>query len=119
MDLQPYLYLCDVLRWRDGDTVEMIIDLGMDITLGKPERPAVGRLVVIDTPEKKEPNYIEAGEFARHMAPEGSKALVRTVKVNGKLKDNFGRYFVIMYSLEGDSINDALLAAGLAEIYKK
>jgi len=119
MDLQPYLYFADVIRWVDGDTVELVIDLGFDLTFGKEKKPITGRLVPIDTPEKKETNFVEAGEFSRHMAPEGSKALVRTVKVKDKLKDNFGRYFVIMYSLEGESINDALLAAGLATIFKK
>ena len=116
--MEPYLYYADVIRWVDGDTVELVIDVGFDFTLGKPDKPAVGRLVPIDTPEKKEPNFIEAGDFARSMAPEGSKALVRTVKIKGKLKDNFGRYFVIMYSINGESINDALLASGLAEVYK-
>jgi len=116
--MQPYLYFCKVIRWVDGDTLEFIADLGFDITLGKEEKPPVGRLVPIDTPEHGEINFKEATAYSREHAPEGATALVRTIKVNGKLRDNFGRYFVIMYTLDGFSINEGLLASGLAEIYK-
>lgn len=117
--MEPYLYFADVIRWVDGDTVELIIDMGFDFTFGKTDKPIVGRLVPIDTPERGEVNYKEATTFSKEHAPEGTKCLVRTIKVKGKLKDNFGRYFVIIYSLEGISVNDGLLASGLATIFKK
>lgn len=116
--MEPYLYYADILDWVDGDTIKFVIDLGFDLQFGKPERPLVGRLITIDTPERREPLFKEATEFAMDMAPEGATALIRTVKVDGKLKDPFGRYFVIVYSLAGESINDALLASGLAVLYQ-
>jgi endonuclease YncB( thermonuclease family) len=118
IELNPYLYYADVIEWVDGDTLKFVIDLGFDLTFGKPDKPLMGRLVTIDTPERKEANFVEATQFAKAMAPEGATALIRTIKVNGKLKDNFGRYFVNVYSLDGVLINDALLASGLAVPYE-
>lgn len=115
--MEPYLYYADVIDWVDGDTVKFVIDLGFDLTFGKTDKPLVGRLITIDTPERREPLFTEATEFAKAMAPEGATCFIRTVKVDGKLKDNFGRYFIIIYSLDGESINDALLASGLAVLY--
>lgn len=115
--MEPYLYYADIIDWVDGDTVKFVLDLGFDITFGKSQRPKVGRLVTIDTPERREPLFTEATNFAIEMAPEGATAFIRTVKVDDKLQDNFGRYFIIVYSLDGESINDALLASGLAVLY--
>lgn len=79
-----YNYLARVLRWVDGDTVKMEVDLGFHVKITE-----TFRLLGVDTPERGEPNYNEAKSMAESLAPVGSLVYVRTHK-----QDKYGRWLV-------------------------
>lgn len=116
--IQPYVFETDVLNWIDGDTIKLSkLYLIEDLAIGSVKNPVIGRLIGIDTPEHKQPYATEATEYARSLVPDGSRTLVRTVLVKGKLKDSFGRYFMVIYTPDGHDVNHALLVSGLAVPY--
>lgn len=115
--MEPWLYYADIIRWIDGDTVEFVLHIFGNHRMGTPEEPLTGRLIGIDTPERREPLFEEATEYANSLAPEGQRTLLRTVRVKNKLKDSFGRYFVIVYTPDYHNINESLLASGFAVPY--
>ena len=102
-------------RIVDGDTIDISIDLGFDLT--KKERV---RLAGIDTPEKrtkdqkeKEMGY-QATEFLEMHLMEATKLTVRTEK-DGK----FGRMLGWLYKTDKDtmSINQIMIDKGYAWSY--
>ena len=102
-------------RVVDGDTIDISIDLGFDLT--KKERV---RLAGIDTPEKrtkdqkeKEMGY-QATEFLEMHLMEATKLTVRTEK-DGK----FGRMLGWLYKTDEDtmSINQIMIDKGYAWAY--
>ena len=102
-------------RVVDGDTIDISIDLGFDLT--KKERV---RLAGIDTPEKrtkdqkeKEMGY-QATEFLEMHLMEAKKLTVKTEK-EGK----FGRMLGWLYKSETDttSINQIMIDKGYAWAY--
>ena len=110
----PYIYEAKVLRWVDGDTVELDVKVGFYFTLGDDEDPPTFRLFGADAYEKRDELGPAATALSKELAPEGSKILIRTRKqANGKLKDNFGRYLASVYSVDGEDISQALISAGL------
>ena len=108
-------FVKSVDRIVDGDTIDISIDLGFDLT--KKERV---RLAGIDTPEKrtkdqreKEMGY-QATEFLEMHLMEATKLTVRTEK-DGK----FGRMLGWLYKSETDtmSINQIMIDKGYAWSY--
>ena len=119
-----YLYWALIVRWVDGDTVDVVIDLGFSIT--RKERL---RLAGVNTPEMA-PKHAdfdtdadreahiekakEAKAYCEYLAPAGAKVLVRTFKdKTGK----FGRMLahVIPDENEMATVNQMLVEQGLAE----
>tara|TARA_B100000963_G_scaffold356237_1_gene375964 strand:- start:622 stop:1026 length:405 start_codon:yes stop_codon:yes gene_type:complete len=108
-------FVKSVDRVVDGDTIDIIIDLGFDLT--KKERV---RLAGIDTPEKRTKNPKEkemgyqATEFLEMHLMEASKLTVKTEK-EGK----FGRMLGWLYKSEEDtmSINQIMIDKGYAWAY--
>lgn len=104
-----YTYRATVDRWVDGDTVDMLVDLGFRMTthqrfrlLGDAETP------IIDTPERGEPRYAEARQVAESVHPPGAAVVIVTEKpLSG---DKYGRYLVLL-----PEVNAALRAAGLVK----
>jgi len=102
-------------RVVDGDTIDISIDLGFDLT--KKERV---RLAGIDTPEKRTKNPKEkemgyqATEFLEMHLMEATKLTVRTEK-DGK----FGRMLGWLYKTDKDtmSINQIMIDKGYAWSY--
>jgi micrococcal nuclease len=102
-------------RIVDGDTIDISIDLGFDLT--KKERV---RLAGIDTPEKRTKNLKEkemgyqATEFLEMHLMEATKLTVRTEK-DGK----FGRMLGWLYKTDEDtmSINQIMIDKGYAWSY--
>ena len=102
-------------RIVDGDTIDISIDLGFDLT--KKERV---RLAGIDTPEKRTKNQKEkemgyqATEFLEMHLMEATKLTVKTEK-DGK----FGRMLGWLYKSEKDvtSINEIMIDEGYAWAY--
>jgi micrococcal nuclease len=108
-------FVKSVDRVVDGDTVDISIDLGFDLT--KKERV---RLAGIDTPEtrtkdmkEKELGY-EAKEFLQIHLMKASKLTVKTEK-DGK----YGRMLGWLYKTEEDnlSINELMVNEGYAWSY--
>ena len=108
-------FVKSVDRIVDGDTIDISIDLGFDLT--KKERV---RLAGIDTPEKrtkdqreKEMGY-QATEFLEMHLMEATKLTVKTEK-DGK----FGRMLGWLYKSETDtmSINQIMIDKGYAWSY--
>ena len=119
-----YIYQAEVIRWVDGDTVDLVIDLGFKLTLGSQNKPVRFRLWAINAPEKYKVGGPEATAYVNELAPVGSLVIIRTFKINDD--DNFGRYLTAIYigeikfvAVEGLTIGESLLAAGHATLYEK
>lgn len=106
--VQPaYTYAAEIVRWIDGDTVDVKVDVGFYIT-----SEVRLRLFGLDTPERGSVNYREAWMKARQLAPSGAKVVVKTYKV----ADKYGRFLADIYA--GDAfINNVLIEQGLAKPY--
>lgn len=101
-----YFYNAIVLRWIDGDTVDLSVDLGFNVWIK--ER---FRLAGIDTPERGKPGYMEATEFVKQLASSGTRVVVES-----NLKDKYGRYLATIY-IGDTTINQELLTSKYAKAY--
>lgn len=117
-----YEYYAQITRIIDGDTVEVLLDLGLD-TFHKVKL----RLARVDTPEtygvKKESAEYKAGKIATAFVEEWVKktnSQIKVITIKDK-KGKYGRYLAEVYAVEGDNkdqnLNDVLLSEGLAKPY--
>ena len=96
-----YEYKCTVDRIVDGDTIDVILDLGFDIRF-----KSRVRLYGIDTPESRTRDLDEkargkmAAAFVQSSVEEGKLIQIRT-----KLKDSRGKYGRVLGELIVDGIN--------------
>jgi endonuclease YncB( thermonuclease family) len=110
-----YEYGCTVERVVDGDTIDVILDLGFDIRF-----KSRVRLYGIDTPESRTRNKDEkvrgkmAGAFLKDAVDNGTKVVIET-----KLKDSRGKYGRVLGNVvvDGVNINEALIKNFLAVAY--
>lgn len=102
-----YTYRATVVRWVDGDTVWLTVDLGFRLTTTNDFR-----LYGIDTPERGQPGYAEATARATALAPAGSTVLVTTYKN----PDKYGRWLAEVFA-GGINVNQTLIVEGLARPY--
>ena len=103
-----YRYTARVLRWVDGDTVDLRVDVGFFLRLEDRFR-----LYGIDTPERGQPGYKEATAMADTLAPADTVVLIRTYK---PYRDKYGRWLAEVFV--GDtSVNEQLLIQGMAKAY--
>lgn len=107
LDAQLYTYKAKVMRWVDGDTVELRVDLGFHLWL-----ECKFRLYGIDTPERGQPKYREATAFSTKMAPVDSSLIIRSYKD----ADKYGRWLADLF-VGPQCLNVALVASGLAVTY--
>lgn len=103
-----YKYNAKVLRVIDGDTIDLDIDLGFDVSF----KTRV-RLVGIDTPEKWHPYGKVVKAFLKQEI-EGKEVYINVTK-----KDKYGRYLAKIYKSQSDSmsINNLLVSQGMAKAY--
>lgn len=102
-----YVYNATVLRWVDGDTVDLDIDLGFHVHTN-----SRCRLLGIDTPERGRTNWAEASAYAKKAAPAGTGVVIESQLS----ADKYGRLLVTVHV--GDRIiNQSLIDAGLAVSY--
>lgn len=107
-DMKPvYRYKATVARWVDGDTVDLIVDLGFHLFA-----KTRFRLYGINTPERGQVGYTDATQFAELMAPVGSTVTVDSFQDG----DKYGRWLGVIYT-DHAQVNEALVAAGLAVEY--
>tara|TARA_Y100001938_G_scaffold81323_1_gene112065 strand:+ start:40 stop:462 length:423 start_codon:yes stop_codon:yes gene_type:complete len=96
-----YEYSCKVKRVVDGDTVDVVLDLGFDVSYSTRVR-----LYGIDTPESRTRNKDEkargkmAGSFLKEAIESGEKVVIQT-----KLKDSKGKYGRVLGEVVVDDIN--------------
>jgi micrococcal nuclease len=110
-----YTYSAEVVRWVDGDTVYLRVDLGFRMTA-----ETDFRLYGVDTPERGRPGAAEASARVRELAPIGSTVRVQTYKD----PDKYGRWLaeILPPGWEADGIyaqpiGATLIAEGLAVPY--
>jgi micrococcal nuclease len=107
-----YNYEAILLRVIDGDTVHLMVDLGMDVQVA-----CKCRLWGINAPEMNTEEGKKAKAYLEGLLPLGCRILVRTFKDR---KEKYGRYLVIISSNDKDeiwSINEKMIAAGHAVRY--
>ena len=110
-----YEYSCEVKRVVDGDTVDVVLDLGFDISYSTRVR-----LYGIDTPESRTRDLDEkargkmAGTFLKEAIEDGEKVVVQT-----KLKDSKGKYGRVLGEIIVDdvNINQLMIKCHLAVAY--
>lgn len=102
-----YIYDAIVIKWVDGDTCWLAIDLGWRIVHSTP-----CRLLGVNTPERGQPGWAEATAYARELAPAGSPVVV----VSQPSSDKYGRRLVTIHAGQVD-VNRALLDGGYAVPY--
>lgn len=107
MNSVQYRYKARVDKWVDGDTLDLYVDLGFHHYV-----KTRFRLYGIDTPERGDALWGEASDFAKNAAPVGTDVIIDVFKD----ADKYGRWLVNIH-VEGTSVNDALVAAGLAVPY--
>jgi micrococcal nuclease len=96
-----YEYSCKVERVVDGDTVDVVLNLGFDIMY-----KSRVRLYGIDTPESRTRNLDEkargkmAGAFLKNKIDAGEKIVIQT-----KLKDSRGKFGRVLGNIIVDGIN--------------
>ena len=96
-----YEYSCTVTRVVDGDTIDVILDLGFSIL-----HKCRVRLYGIDTPESRTRNKDEkvrgklASKFLEDSINDGTKIILRS-----KLKDSKGKYGRVLGEVIVDDIN--------------
>jgi micrococcal nuclease len=111
-----FTYKATVVRVLDGDSVELIIDLGFTV-----QWKSICRLYGINTPELRSKNAnekaraIAAKEFTKANLNEGSIVIIKSEEL-----DKYGRPLVNIYCGEDYNIhlNVLLVEKGLAETLK-
>lgn len=107
--LPAYTYSATVIRWVDGDTVDLAVDVGFHFTFTDRFR-----LYGVDTPERGQVNHHEAWHFCEALAPVGAKVVVKTYAAHEK----YGRWLADIYPEHSSaSINASLVMAQLARVY--
>ncbi len=106
-----YTYKAKLDRVVDGDTIDVHIDLGFDITVHKRVR-----LAGIDTPESRTRNLAE-----KALGLKAKERLIElcegTFKVKSLGKGKYGRILGIPYDAEGNDICKTLIDEGHAVEY--
>jgi len=110
-----YQYKCEVTRVVDGDTIDVILDLGFNVL-----HKARVRLFGIDTPESRTRDKDEkvrgkmASKFLQNAIDSGD-----VVKIRTRLKDSRGKFGRVLGTVVVDEvdINEAMCDAYLAVSY--
>ena len=110
-----YEYSCTVERVVDGDTIDVVLDLGFDIMY-----KSRVRLYGIDTPESRTRDLDEkargkmAGAFLKKAIEEGAKVVIQT-----EVKDSRGKYGRVLGNVvvDGVNINKKMIESYLAVAY--
>lgn len=108
-----YTYEAEVIRIIDGDTIEVIIDLGFKVFW-----KTKIRLAGIDAPEANTVDGVIACDALRFMIA-SSKIKIVTQKDK---QEKFGRYLATVYPFAGNgdgiSVNELMIKGGYAKPYE-
>ncbi len=107
-------YVREVKNVVDGDTIDVIIDLGFDILFSSRVR-----LAGIDTPESRTTDKVEkvlgleAKEYLKKQLKDAKTVVIRTEKMNSSEK--YGRILGWVYvNGESESLNNKMINDGYA-----
>ena len=103
-----YAYSARVIRWIDGDTVDLRVDLGFKLYA-----ETRFRLYGIDTPERGQKNHGQATALVNSLAPVGADVFIHSYKD----PDTYGRWLAEIVTAGGASVNTRLVEFGLAVPY--
>jgi micrococcal nuclease len=93
-----YIYKASLIRVVDGDTVDLIIDLGFDTS-----RKERFRLYGIDAPEMRAKGGKEAKAWLEDALMPLEAIYVQTLQHKTKAKrDKYGRFLAVLYDELGD-----------------
>jgi endonuclease YncB( thermonuclease family) len=110
-----YTYQAEVVSVYDGDTVHLLIECGLGVTLtGERLEGERCRLAGINAPELHSVGGSESQAALAAMLSIGSIVTVQTPKDK---RDNYGRPLVTIIRSDGVDVNQAMLAAGQAVPY--
>lgn len=101
-----YEYKATVENVVDGDTVDVVVDLGFKVS----SRQRV-RLARIDTPERSQPGYAAARDFVREAVLD-KPVMLKTEKVS-----KWGYYLAEITLQDGRNLSDTLVQTQLAHYY--
>ena len=114
--LNPWIYNAEVKKVVDGDTFDIVIDLGFD-TLKKGRV----RLYGVNTPESRTKNIEEKkmGLAAKEFTDQWLTSSSHKVKIETIIDKNekYGRVLAKVWNDAGACLNDDIIAAGLAREY--
>lgn len=102
-----YEYQAKVLRVIDGDTVDVLVELGFHVTLSMKIR-----LYGINAPELKE----ETGKTARDYLFSRVYGKTITIRTFKDRTEKYGRFLATIL-LDGENINEDLVTKGYAKPY--
>jgi micrococcal nuclease len=107
--LPTFRYAATVARVIDGDSVDVVLDLGCHVHLA-----AKLRLEHIDAPERGTPGAAEATAYLRDLLPPGLRCVVETSRT-----EKYGRRLAVIWIDDTDpaSVNDRLIRTGNARPY--
>ena len=107
-------FVKEVTKVVDGDTIDVIIDLGFDIMFSSRVR-----LAGIDTPESRTTDKaekvlgLEAKEYLKKQLKDAKSVVIRTEKMNSSEK--YGRILGWVYiNGESESVNNKMINNGYA-----
>jgi micrococcal nuclease len=93
-----YIYKAELIRVVDGDTVDLVIDLGFDT-----QRKERFRLYGIDAPEMNTAAGKEAKAWLIGILGPYGAIYVQTIQLSTKAKrDKYGRFLAVLYDDLGD-----------------
>ena len=111
-----YQYKCVVIRWLDGDTCNLDVDLGFDIHLKQRVRVFGINAPEIHTKNKAEKKRgLDALAFAESLCPVNSTIEVKSHKSNDEEK--FGRWLADIKLQNGSDFASAMIEGGHATAY--
>jgi micrococcal nuclease len=114
--LNPWIYNAEVKRIVDGDTFDILIDLGFDTF-----RKGRVRLYGVNTPESRTKNLEEKklGLAAKEFTDQWISAAGHKVKIETILDKNekYGRILARVWDEAGACLNTDIVASGLAREY--
>lgn len=116
-----YLYKAKVLNVVDGDTVDVVVDLGFSIST-KQRLRLLGSQFGVDTWEKNSKDPVEKSLALAGEKFTTEKVLDKDVFIITQKSDSFGRYLAqIIYRENGIEYNlgDELIKTSLAKPYKR
>jgi micrococcal nuclease len=104
-----YQYRCTVVKWLDGDTVDLSIDLGFNLFMNMRCRLFGLNCPEVHSKDKSEKKRgLAAKAFSESLAPVGSVVSVESHKSGA---EKFGRWLATVTNDSGKAVNAELIKA--------